>query len=655
LYDHPVQARLAIAPWVLGRLLACSGAAPRPTCLDVDNDGYGPGCAKGPDCDDHDASRAADCSDAGALESACDQTPVAVGCPCLRGDRSACYDAAPETQGVGLCQAGKAICLDGAWSTCDGEQLPDVERCNALDDDCDGFIDEGVQSPCGGCNVDCVGGVWGPPAAPFDVASPLALTAYGELTLERTTHVALTLWVPNTDEGSVSKLDVVSARELARYRTRGGYPIRVAVDHRGDAWVLDAAANGDAYVTKIAGAPERCRDRNGDGVRTAQSASDVLPLGADECVLLELPLAAADDAARALALDGEVAPDSERAGNVWVGLAGAQRLLTLDGETGALLTTLELPGFSPQAGAFDPFGVLWLIDRAGLLARVDPSVRPSAFSSASVPFECYALDALSIDAAGKLLLSGSGCENLFSYDAQRDLWNMQRVPDLLSPRAVVALPDASWVVYTSGQIARVEREPLQLMAAASLASEAASPFETIAVSADTLGQLWSVSTQGGPAGVGVATRFDPVMAMVTAQVPVGMGPRGSGDLSGYSLGGDFAREGAATHVFGGCGREGRDTESDTPNARTEWLSLHIEALLGASASLDLAWRHAMNESALAQASFQMLSDPPESGVFPLEIPNGGVVELRLTLHSPAAIGAPRVARVGLEWRCPGPD
>jgi streptogramin lyase len=527
--------------------------------------------------------------------------------------------------------------------------VPELEQCNLEDDDCDGFVDEGVESPCGGCNADCQGGVWGSLAAPFEVSQPLAVTGAGELTLAWQPSAARTLWVANTDEGSVSKIDVQSAQEVARYRTRGAYPIHVAVDHRGDAFVLDGTFGGTAHLTKIAADLTRCR-----GVKTSSGATDVLPVGEDECVLIDLPLAAADDP-RSMSVDGALAPDSARAGDVWIGCAGTDQLLSLSGADGSELSRHDLSRYQlrPHASAFDLFGQLWLVDRAGKLLRFDP-VDPAASAVLLVPYPCYSLDALSLDARGRLLLSGFGCERVFGYDPQRSQWRTAQMPDLLTPRGVVAGAEESWVGFSSGELARLARESLQPAAASPLDTPGFSPFETFALSADGFGQLWAISTQGGPDGVGLATRFDPKAGRVSAQVPLGKGPRAGGDLTGSASGGEFARVGRASHVFAGCGREGRETDA-VSQAQTEWLNLRVTALLGAGARVVISVRHAESIEALADTSYEQLSElPRDTGPFALQLPAGGAIEVMLDLESNDAIGAPRVARVGVEWRCPGP-
>ena len=64
-----------------------------------------------------------------------------------------CEDDETRPCGVdeGECVAGVERCVQGLWTgTCDGERAPIEERCNTLDDDCDGLSDEGLAlgTPC---------------------------------------------------------------------------------------------------------------------------------------------------------------------------------------------------------------------------------------------------------------------------------------------------------------------------------------------------------------------------------------------------------------------------------------------------------------------------------------------------------------------------
>ena len=58
-----------------------------------------------------------------------------------------CYSGSAGTQGVGVCHAGTQTCSGGTFGSCVGEVTPAAaELCNGVDDNCNGQIDEGVQS-----------------------------------------------------------------------------------------------------------------------------------------------------------------------------------------------------------------------------------------------------------------------------------------------------------------------------------------------------------------------------------------------------------------------------------------------------------------------------------------------------------------------------
>ena len=71
-------------------------------------------------------------------------------------------DAACTSGQLGVCAPGKKVCLLGA-EVCEAQAMPSVERCNQLDDDCDGQRDEGFDlttdiANCGACGVVCTSG-----------------------------------------------------------------------------------------------------------------------------------------------------------------------------------------------------------------------------------------------------------------------------------------------------------------------------------------------------------------------------------------------------------------------------------------------------------------------------------------------------------------
>ncbi len=83
--------------------------------------------------------------------------------PCEQDGELACFSGAPEQADVGRCRAGVQQCVDGFATRCAGERLPAQggESCNAVDDDCDGAVDEDfeVGAPCVAVG-ECGAGVW---------------------------------------------------------------------------------------------------------------------------------------------------------------------------------------------------------------------------------------------------------------------------------------------------------------------------------------------------------------------------------------------------------------------------------------------------------------------------------------------------------------
>lgn len=94
---------------------------------------------------------------------------------CAEGQVRPCYDGPSKSAMLGACHPGTEVCRDGNFGACEGEVLPGVDRCDGLDESCDGVPDQGC--PSGAIAFDAqtirtsstgVGGqpAWNPPACP---------------------------------------------------------------------------------------------------------------------------------------------------------------------------------------------------------------------------------------------------------------------------------------------------------------------------------------------------------------------------------------------------------------------------------------------------------------------------------------------------------
>jgi len=204
------------------------------------------------------------------------------------------------------------------------------------------------------------------------------------------------IWVPNSNEGTVSKVNTVTGQEMARYRTgpHNGNPSRTTVDLEGNCWLgnrqtgtaikIGLLENGGYIDRNHNGIIETSRDLNSDGVITG---NEILPWGQDECLLWEVVLISGNEGTYT---PGEytgpytndngnpgprgVAVDSKN--NVWLGCYGTGRYYYVDGSTGHILKMVDVSsvGHIPYGAIIDQNGILWSSGAGGNnILRLDPS------------------------------------------------------------------------------------------------------------------------------------------------------------------------------------------------------------------------------------------------------------------------------------------
>ena len=195
------------------------------------------------------------------------------------------------------------------------------------------------------------------------------------------------IWIADTPDGMVSKVDTITGVELGRYRTDGGSnsPSRTTVNQFGDVLVANRGETGG--VTKIIAQPADCPDANGNGlIETSTGADDVLAWGEDECVVWHTPIPspAYSHGPRGVAWEGgeydaSTCTNTVPNPRVWVSWRGTNsdsyEVYRLDGDTGAVLDEVSHPGSAgrPYGGAVNAEGDFWVSTRGtpSLLLHVD--------------------------------------------------------------------------------------------------------------------------------------------------------------------------------------------------------------------------------------------------------------------------------------------
>lgn len=196
------------------------------------------------------------------------------------------------------------------------------------------------------------------------------------------------IWIANSAQGTVSKIDTETNVEVARYRTGAGdglEPSRTSVNLVGDAVVVNRGTNGAGSITKIAAVEERCVDLDDSGqIDTSQGPNDVLPWGEDECVLWNQTLESLGHIQGPRPVAWEGALDNEGCAafdpRVWVAFYDAASnegvFRRLAGATGDELDEVTVPWsgeqYGPYGGAINGEGDFVALGwQLGPLVRID--------------------------------------------------------------------------------------------------------------------------------------------------------------------------------------------------------------------------------------------------------------------------------------------
>ncbi len=588
---------------------------------DADTDGYSPSvvgkCLCGPS-GIYTAQAAGDCDDGnnaispGAIEI-CD------------GKDQNCNQIADETcdkDGDGYCDALAVVvgnppsCPKGVGD-CD-DSAPAInaagaESCNGADDNCNGVADEGVTSPCGGCSNLCVVNAGVDQEAPWmtDPAAYDGTAAEGNapVTLDAQTIQLRSLWVANSGEGTVSRLDTITGREVGRYIVCGD-PSRTAVAGDGSVWV---GCRGDGRVAHIALDTDQCIDKNGNGtIETSRDAdnnnvingSELMAGGTDECVVLVVQ-PDGNTIARGLAVDSQNAP--------WVGFWNSQNIHRLDPVTGAITASANFSdaGGRPYGLALDQLGRVWVALRdSGRLGLVDPTqpggivrkfwVLPNGANSYGI----------AVDQLGQVWQANGEFGTVTVFDPNTEQFQVVSPAAPGNTRGVAAGLDGylyvahhAWDKGCHPEFSRHITKIDTISKAVTATWDLGGLHGTVGVSIDFEGHLWAINQC-----VSSATKIDTVTGTILGEFPTGPSPYTYSDMTGFALKTVVAPIGTYTHLF-----EGWQFGS------TYWKEIDAEATLPDKTRLELRYRTAATQAGLGQALWSQWFGPfpPETLPFPI--------------------------------------
>ncbi len=252
------------------------------------------------------------------------------------------------------------------------------------------------------------------------------------------------LWIANTDQGSVSKIDTNTMVELARYysdpvQSGAASPSRTSVSLDGRYMVVSNRDTGS--ITKIAANKADCVDKNNDGViQTSQNKADLLPYAQEECILWTTKLTINNHqwGPRATTFGlpewnlDTCAYENEK---VWVGymISPTQaQMAQINSYTGVIEAKIDIPDFplygsySPYGAAVDPEGNIWTSAVANKAAiRID--VKTLAVKRWDSP-DADAHYGLTIGADGRVWFANyggfGGHGGVSFFDPKTELWKV---------------------------------------------------------------------------------------------------------------------------------------------------------------------------------------------------------------------------------------
>jgi hypothetical protein len=339
------------------------------------------------------------------------------------------------------------------------------------------------------------------------------------------------IWIANTAQGTITKLDTQTMVEAGRYQTRSdvnGSPSRTSVNLSGDV----AVANRNGGITKVFARTEDCIDDNGTpGLQTSSGKDDILAWDEEECVAWHTPMAYTTQ--RPVQWTAGTFDDATCSWNdqkLWT--AGADSgggsgidVLLLNGDSGEIeqITAVPIPilGFGAYGGAVDEDGDFWFMTYTSGSPLVEVDLETFDYQIVNMPSDVHPYG-ITVDHAGRVWI-GADLGSSARYTPDTGAWDL--VPGTTG-LGIQEHPDGfMWMgTFPTTGIQAIDVETMALGPFIPLAS----PSQTKGVSIDFYGYVWLVDmTQS-------AWRIDP--DTLTFDVYTGLDmPYTYSDMTGWGL------------------------------------------------------------------------------------------------------------------------
>ena len=447
------------------------------------------------------------------------------------------------------------------------------------------------------------------------------------------------IWIANSTQGTVSKLDTRTHEELGRYRTGSDYmdPSRTSVNRDGHVVV---ANRGFSSATRILASD--CPDQNGDGVvRTSTGGADILDWGQDECVVWNTPVGNADAGARGTVVEERVGLDGVIEEFAWVGAYAEMTMWEIRTATGEHTgRIINIAPVMPYGAALGPGGKLWATGGSDL-AEIDTTTGQVTQHPVPGGRSTYGI---TVDGNGDVWTGGS----IQRYRPSTDTWDWPEIAGggglfgMLTQAGGVAA-DAEGIVWAglglmSSGILRIDPTTMT-----SQRIETGGNEHGVAVDFD--GMIWGVDFVGT-----AATIVDPVTLASERLRPPFVGAYTYSDMTGFQTANATHTYGRYRHLFEGCA-----------NGETQWTVLSWDADTPGASRVTFTGHTSDDPAETAFAPGVALASAPlddsptniDEKFLLAGVQAGRYLLVDVGLFSDDAVSMPAVFSFGVDYTCPG--